>query len=517
MNRTIAALHRLLPVGCLGVLIIATAIAARYPAPGVPVAGKGDPVPTVSEDTLIPRDVLIGMYRAELGERFHDPDADKIYHAHELIEHYFDATTVAQRKTIVQSLEQCGVAPEILGRLTRLRMRWPALEGGVYYVNEKHGLFDVRYFLGVPAGYDRTKSWPLVVKLVPLNPFLTRPPPDADAVVKIYNDWIKEELTKHNDALVLLPLLNLDELYGPSFAGMNTVIQPMLHAAERVNIDPARVYLMGHSTGGHATWNLALNYPTLFSAVMPLAGGASQDWQRLRLVNLRNTLALPWADAADKFVKPDNTRNIVAVMKNLKIDVNYLETKNFGHAPPDSVVQERYEKMRSVTRPLYPTWVTIQSNRTEVQYNRNDWVQIWQEADPGKEDKLIFRRGTGHMMVYKNSARIDAKRDGNTIDLTLDNIESMRLYLNDQMVDVDKQITITINKKKTIQGKAKRSIEQMMNDQLFIGRGWRYFTAVLDIDLTDPGSSTRPSTNPSSRPTTRPHKGRIIVGKDALD
>jgi hypothetical protein len=512
MTRTIAN-HRLLPIGCLGVFIVAVA-GARVPAPGVPVEGKGDPVPTVTENTLIPRDVLNGMYRTELGDRFHDADADKIYQAHQLIENFFDASTAAARKAAIQALEKCGVAPEILGRLTRLRMRWPALEAGTYYVNEKLGPHEVRYFLGVPAGYDRARSMPLVVKLVPVNPFIVNPPPDADAVIKIYNDWMKDELTRHPDALVLMPLLNLDDLYGPSYVGMNYVIQPMLHAFERVNIDPARVYLMGHSTGGHATWNLALHYPTLFASIMPLAGGASQDWQRLRLPNLRNTPPVVWADAKDDVVKPDFSRGIVTAMKNQKLDVDFLETKGFGHVPPDSVVEERYAKMRSHTRKLYPAWVTLQTNRPDVQFNRCDWIQLWQEADTGKETRLLFRRGTGHMQVYQKSAKVDAKRDGNTIELLLDNVESLRLYLNDQMVDLSQQLTIVIGKRRKIQGYAKRNIEQMMNDQLFIGRGWRYYTAILDIDLTDPSAATRPTSGPSTRPTNRPttRTGKIIVG-----
>ena len=128
-----------------------------------------------------------------------------------------------------------------------------------------------------PSGSTITISVAGNLALIAVPVPAINPPPDADAVVKIYNDWIKDELVKHNDALVLMPLLNLDELYGPSYAGMNSVIQPMLHAADRVNIDPARVYLIGHSTGGHATWNLGLHYATYFASIAPLAGGASQD------------------------------------------------------------------------------------------------------------------------------------------------------------------------------------------------------------------------------------------------
>jgi hypothetical protein len=45
----------------------------------------------------------------------------------------------------------------------------------------------------------------------------------------------------------------------------------------------------------------------------------------------------------------------------------------------------------------------------------------------------------------------------------------------------------------------------MLKDQLFLGRGWRYFTGVIDVELVD-----RPTTRPTIRPTTG--KGRIIVG-----
>ena len=129
-------------------------------------------------------------------------------------------------------------------------------------------------------------------------------------------------------------------------------------------------------------------------------------------------------------------------------------------------------------------------------FNRCDWVQLWQETDPGKETRLLFRRAPGKMIVTEKSARIDAKRDGNTIELTLDNVDSLRIYLNDQMVDLKQQLTIVINKKRIIHGFAKRSLEQMMNDQLFLGRGWRYFPAVLDIDLSDTGRRDAPD-NPT--------------------
>src|SRR5205823_13857898 len=144
-------------------------------------------------------------------------------------------------------------------------------------------------------------------------------------VQRTYTGWMSDELKSHPDALCIMPLLNLDELWGPSYAGMNSVIQPMLHVATRCNVDPARVYMVGHSMSAHAVWNLALNYPTYFAAINPLAGGAGNDWQRLRFMNLRNIFPVIWHDADDQVIKVESSRGIVNVLKRMKIPYDYTE------------------------------------------------------------------------------------------------------------------------------------------------------------------------------------------------
>jgi hypothetical protein len=57
-------------------------------------------------------------------------------------------------------------------------------------------------------------------------------------------------------------------------------------------------------------------------------------------------------------------------------------------------------------------------------------------------------------------------------------------------------------------------IEGMLKDEVFLGRGWRYFTGHVDIDFgedadTSVGSTTRPGGSSAGAPTTRPHRGTI--------
>jgi hypothetical protein len=469
--------HRWL-AACLFLLNMGVAVGADAPSTSPALA------------PLSPAD-LQQMDVRELGPLYHAADADKYLAAHELIEKFFaDADS---RKQTAAALAADGLDPNLLGRLVRIRMKWAALPAGVYYINQRVGTSDAVYFLGIPKGYDRTTAWPLVIKLPTASAFLTMPLPSADQVTQIYTAWMTDELTRHPDALVLMPLLNLTDLYGPTPDGMNRVMAPLQHAMGVVNIDPARVYLVGHAMSAFAVWDLALHEPTYFAAFDAFAGPVTGDWQRLRMMDLRNVLPVVWHDADDNVVHVNTARSIVDSLRRLKCDVVYDETQHIGHNPTDEVIQRLYQTMRARVRELYPKRVSLQSDRIEPIYNRADWVRIDQQFMPGKERRLLLRTGNGHLTLYGNSFKVDATIAGpNRFSVVTDNVESFRIYLNDQMIDFSKSLSVKVNGRTRFEGYLKPSTVDMLNDQLFLGRGWRYFTAVVDVDFDEP--ATEPST-----------------------
>ena len=256
----------------------------------------------------------------------------------------------------------------------------------------------------------------------------------------------------------------------------------------------SRVYLIGHSMSGHAAWNLPLHYPTYFAASNPMAGSASDDWQRLRIMNLRNLLIVPWADSDDKVIKPILTGQLVGLLKRFKVDVDYVETKGVGHVPTPQIVEQCYAKLRARKRELYPKQIALQSNRPESIFNRIDWLQIYQPMNPGDEKKVFFDKKPGHMTLMSNTWSVQATLGENRIDITTDNVELLRLFVNDQMIDFSKPVIVTVNKRVRFNDKVTPSVDAMLKDQVFLGRGWRYFTGVIDIDLSPP---------PVTRPTTK--------------
>ena len=133
--------------------------------------------------------------------------------------------------------------------------------------------------------------------------------------------------------------------------------------------------------------------------------------------------------------------------------------------------------MRAALRDLYPRRRRSQSNRPEPMFNRVDWLQIWQAINPGNDHRLQFRRGTGHMIVTTTPGPPTRRyRQGQPHRDHDDNVDSFRLYLNDQMVDFSKPVTIVVNKKGPLRRPDPAGVDEMLKDQLFLGRGWRYFT-----------------------------------------
>jgi hypothetical protein len=482
--------------------------AAQRPQVPVPIFEPG--INNFPAGESIPPPTLQQIDRAELGKAYDPALAPKFEEAHALIEKYFQMRTAAGRKATTAALQATGINPNLLGPLCRIRTNWPALAGGgVFYVNQKIGAYGIQYFVGVPKAYDRARPWPLVVKLPAATVFLSQPPPDAARVVQLYTTWINDDLARHPDAIVVMPLLDLNEMWGPSYAGINRVLQPVLDAANRLNIDPARVYMVGHSTGALGVWNAALHFPTCFAAINPLAGAANEQWQKTRLACLVNVLPVVWHDDSDKVIKISFATQLVDELHHLDLHVDFDRTKDLGHVPSDEVVERDYGKMRARVRPLYPKEVWVQTSLPDVPLNRIDWVQIYQQLDTGKEVEMFFPHSTGHMTVYEKSCGVHALVHDNQIEASVENVDSLRFYVNDQMIDFSKPVSVVINKKERFRGLLKPSLDEMLRDQLYLKRGWRYFTAAIDVEMVAHTPATRPTTRPASAPL---HTGRITVG-----
>src|SRR5438445_114965 len=87
----------------------------------------------------IPRETLTEMYRRELHAELTPAASERYFEAHLQLEKYFASNSASERREIAQTLQAMNIDPNVIGRIARIRMNWPELAGGVYYINERVG------------------------------------------------------------------------------------------------------------------------------------------------------------------------------------------------------------------------------------------------------------------------------------------------------------------------------------------------------------------------------------------
>jgi len=108
---------------------------------------------------------------------------------------------------------------------------------------------------------------------------------------------------------------------------MATALELIEETVRREAVDPARVYVMGISMGGYATWELLQRRPDLFAGALPCCGGGDVALAgRLKDVPV-------WAFHGDDdgVVPVSRSRDMVAALRNVGAPVLYREYPGVNH------------------------------------------------------------------------------------------------------------------------------------------------------------------------------------------
>ena len=100
-------------------------------------------------------------------------------------------------------------------------------------------------------------------------------------------------------------------------------------ARKEFNIDPDRIYLLGHSMGGGGALHLGMKHPEVWAALAPIAPAIYSSARDL--VKIRHIPIICVQGAKDKLVKASVTRRWIAKMKELQMEHQYIEDPEGGH------------------------------------------------------------------------------------------------------------------------------------------------------------------------------------------
>jgi poly(3-hydroxybutyrate) depolymerase len=205
-------------------------------------------------------------------------------------------------------------------------------------------------------------------------------------------------------------------------------------------VDPDKVYLMGYSAGGDGVWQLAPRMADRFAAAAMMAGHPNEA----SLLGLRN---LPFAI----FMGGDDAaydRNKVAGERAEQLaELQKADPKGYPHLV--RIYEGMGHWMNGRDAEALP-WM--------AKHTRNPWPDriVWFQDDVTHDRFYWLEIPAG---TAKAGHQITATTKGGAITLEGDVPDEVTLLLSDELVDLDKPVTVTINGKKAFHGKVPRSAE----------------------------------------------------------
>lgn len=92
-------------------------------------------------------------------------------------------------------------------------------------------------------------------------------------------------------------------------------------------VDRRRIYLTGMSRGGFGAWRMAIQYPDLFAAVVPICGGGTPTYAS----RLKDVPVWAFHGARDRVVPLSNSVEMVEALQQAEGDVKLTVYSEAGH------------------------------------------------------------------------------------------------------------------------------------------------------------------------------------------
>ena len=229
-------------------------------------------------------------------------------------------------------------------------------------------------------------------------------------------------------------------------------------------VNPNKVYLMGYSAGGDGVWRMAPRMADKWAAAAMMAGHPGNSSQ-VNLLNLPFTIWMGENDAA-------YDRNRLAKEKGELLDS--LEAANPGkYIHSTNIIKDKGHWMDNMDAAAIE-WM--------AQFRRNPYPKrvIWRQEEVLREH---FYWLSAPAEELEHGKTVEASIEGNTINIVRCDYSRLTISLNDNMIDLDKKITVCYKGKKIITKKPKRTIANLYNTLWKRGDRSYAFPCVIDIEL----------------------------------
>jgi len=211
------------------------------------------------------------------------------------------------------------------------------------------------YQVFVPANFDKTRKWPIIL-------FLHGYGERGDDGLLQTDVGLGHTIRNYKRSfpfVVVMPQCRSEkETTWPDATMQKQALAALDASIHEFHGDPGRLYLSGISMGGYATWDLAAKYPGRFAAYVPICGGIRDpaDFSRLHVAVVDDpSVSDPYAETArrvgktpvwifhgadDDTVPVEESRKMAAALRAAGASVRYTEYPGVGHESWDRAYAE---------------------------------------------------------------------------------------------------------------------------------------------------------------------------------
>lgn len=197
-----------------------------------------------------------------------------------------------------------------------------AVEDWVVELHEAHIYKDMPYRIMKPINYEPNKSYPVIVSLHGGGGRGT----DNRKQFRNWNQILaKEQNRKDYPCYVLAPQSN--ELWnGQHLANIKAIIKNV------PSVDMSRIYILGHSMGGHGTYILTQIDPNYFAAAAPSAGSGLPDTEEfIDVSKIKDIPIWVFHGDNDKVCPIEKDLKVFAEMKKIGGNMKFTTWAGDGH------------------------------------------------------------------------------------------------------------------------------------------------------------------------------------------
>lgn len=345
-----------------------------------------------------------------------------------------------------------------------------------------HVDYETVYSFYVPRGYDPRKAWPLVIVGHGGNGAMTRDYAGRASRGGTQPYWT--DMAEAHGLLVAAPLTER----GWGSIGNSIVFSLLSKVTREYHVDPDRVYMTGHSMGGHLSHRSAITFPDRWGAVSPMSGGYDYVANRL----MENMFNVPGYATYGKR-EPYQINEFNNKMKTYAEAHRYpwvFAEKEGGHEIFADELPKVTEFFLVHPRDLYRPRVHARGGGsfafTAAEKNER-WGKehAWRTGRPIDASTFHWLRFSPSVAAIGTAAQVVSARceGANRIEVTCENVRKLRIYVHERMVELSRPVTVVVNGETVFEKTVAPDLGMLLELARELDDRGRVFHGAIDLEI----------------------------------